>query len=42
VQAGAFRGGAEELATNAHLAPLAGNPRFQALLAEARSASVRR
>jgi len=41
VQAGAFRSGADELATNAHLAPLAGNPRFQVLLAQARGASAR-
>ena len=30
VQAGAFRGGADELARNVHLAALAGTPRFQA------------
>ncbi len=41
VQAGAFRGGADELAKNVHLASLAGDPRFQALLAQARAASAR-
>ncbi len=37
VRAGAFRTGTDELAANPHLAPLAGDPRFRALLAEARA-----
>ena len=41
VQAGAFRGGADELAKNVNLASLAGTPRFQDLLAQARAASAK-